>query len=121
MGGGSWSSVSYLASARTRAAAGIDDFHYDSAIRSGKPAAKVNDLLDPTKTAGGGSPFKGKVMREVCITTEHPNPTPIAIGLDVTGSNYAAAKIVHAKLPQLFGVLQRTGGIEDPQIMPAFI
>jgi hypothetical protein len=56
-------------------------------------------------------------MREVTISDEHPNPTPIAIILDVTGSNIAAARAVHAKLPQLFGLLQRKGYVEDPQIL----
>jgi hypothetical protein len=56
-------------------------------------------------------------MREVCITDEHPNPTAIALLLDITGSNSTAARKVHAKLLQMFGVLQRVGGIEDPQLL----
>ena len=43
--------------------------------------ARVNELLDPSVKAGPTSPFAGKVMREVTISDEHPNPTPIAIVL----------------------------------------
>ncbi len=60
-------------------------------------------------------------MREVTISTEHPNPTPVVIVLDVTGSNIRSARVIHAKLPQLLGALQRIGGIEDPQIMMVFV
>jgi hypothetical protein len=98
-------------------AAGIGAFDYSDKVRSGRVEAKVHDLLDPTVKAGDASPFKGTVMRECVITPEHPNPTPIAIMLDVTGSNHKAAHKVHAKLPQLFGLLQRKGLIEDPQIL----
>jgi len=120
MGSGTWSSVSYTAASTARADAGIDDMHYDADYRAGK-VTTVSPVLDPKVKAGTASPFAGTVMREVAITTEHPNPTPIVIALDVTGSNYRGARIVHAKLPQLLGVLQRIGGIEDPQIMLMFI
>lgn len=119
MGSGNWSSVSYSSNASTRAAKGQSTFHYSSQVSSGAVATKVHDLLDPLTRAGDASPFAGKVMREVTISDEHPNPTPIAIVLDVTGSNYEAAKAVHAKLPQLFGLLQRKGYVEDPQILIA--
>lgn len=117
MGGGTWSSVNYSAARSSNIARGVSDFDYSDKISSGKTAAKVHELLDPTVKAGDKSPFAGKVMREVTISDEHPNPTPIAVVLDVTGSNSVAAKKVHAKLPQLFGVLQRKGLIEDPQVM----
>lgn len=116
MGSGTWSSVSYSAAANTRAASGIDDMYYDADYRTGKVTG-VSPVLDPKVKAGGASPFAGTVMREVAISTEHPNPTPIVIALDVTGSNIRGARVVHSKLPQLLGVLQRIGGIEDPQIM----
>ncbi len=119
MGFGGWDAVTYNSTLSSHRAAGISDFHYSDKIRSGKIAAKANDLLDPLVRAGDTSPFAGKVMREVTISDEHPNPTPAAIVLDVTGSNIRAAHVVHSKLPQLFGVLQRVGGIEDPQVLIA--
>jgi hypothetical protein len=120
MGYGSWSAMSYSAASATRAAAGIDDMHYNDDYSKGKVTG-VSPVLDPTSKAGPTSPFAGTVMREVAISTEHPNPTPVAIVLDVTGSNYNSARIIHAKLPQLLGALQRIGGIEDPQIMMCFV
>ncbi|AGM13529.1 hypothetical protein SEA_ERDMANN_264 [Mycobacterium phage Erdmann] len=119
MGSGAWDSYTYTSHLTAKAAAGKSTFDYTDQIRSGQTSAKANSLLDPKVKAGDASPFAGKVMREVVISDEHPNPTPIAIVLDVTGSNYTAAVAVHAKLPQLFGLLQRKGLIEDPQILIA--
>jgi hypothetical protein len=117
MGSGNWDSHTYTANVSAAKAAGKPTFDYDSQIKAGRVAAKAHDLLDPLTKAGDTSPFAGKVMREVTISDEHPNPTPIAIFLDVTASNGEAARAVHAKLPQLFGLLQRKGLIEDPQIL----
>ena len=117
MGSGIWSSVRYTANCSAAAAAGKSTFDYSDRVKSGVIETKVNDLLDPLVKAGDKSAFAGQVMRECVISDEHPNPTPIAIVLDVTGSNHRAAHKVHAKLPQLFGVLQRKGLIEDPQVL----
>lgn len=119
MGSGTWDSTSYTTRMSNYAATGHSTFDYSDQIRAGKIETKVNDLLDPLVKAGDASPFAGKVMREVTISDEHPNPTPIAIVLDVTGSNIHAATTVHSKLPQLFGLLQRKGFVEDPQILIA--
>ncbi len=116
MGGGSWNVGTYHTNAQTRAAAGRSTFDYSDQISSGHVAAVVNALLDPSAKAGPTSPFSGQVMREVVVSDEHPNPTALAVVLDVTGSNIEAAKIVHSKLPQLQGVIQRKGYVEDPQI-----
>lgn len=117
MGSGTWDSSTYTSNVSSRALRGESTFSYSDKVASGAIAAKVNPLLDPAAKAGEKSPFAGKVMREVTISDEHPNPTPIAIVLDVTGSNRTAAHKVHAKLPQLFGLLQRKGLVEDPQIL----
>lgn len=119
MGGNGWEEKEYDRRVAASRAAGRSNFDYHDRVRSGSAPAKANALLNPLIKAGPASPFAGKVMREVCITAEHPNPTPVAIVLDVTGSNIEAARAVHAKLPQLFGVLQRVAGIEDPQILIA--
>jgi len=117
MGGGSWDPFVYSTNAAQARAAGRSAFDYNAQINSGRVAAAANYLLDPLAKAGPTSPFAGRVMREVTVSTEHPNPTPIAVMLDVTGSNYEAAKAVHAKLPQLFGLLQRRRYVNDPQIL----
>jgi hypothetical protein len=117
MGGGNWNSYDYGARVQADKAAGRQTFQHTSLINSGSIAAGAHELLDPKKVATDASPFAGQIMREVCVTDEHPSPTPVAIILDVTASNSAAAKAVHAKLPQLFGALQRIGGISDPQVL----
>lgn len=115
MGGGSWDVGSYKAKVSAAKAAGKSTFDYDSQVRAGK-VSTVSPLLAPTAKAGASSPFAGKVMREVCVTDEHPDPTAILIWLDVTGSNYTAAKRVHAKLPSLQAYLQQGSFCADPQI-----
>ncbi len=116
MGGGSWNVNTHRRTLAANQAAGRSTFDYTDQVRAGT-ATEVNKLVDPKQVAGPASPFAGKVMREVCITDEHPNPTAIAVILDVTGSNIEAAKVTHSKLPQLHGLLQRKGYAEDPQIL----
>lgn len=115
MGGGSWDVGSYTAKVSAAAAAGRSTFDYDDQVRSGA-VTTVNPLLDPTTVAGPTSPFAGRVMREVCVTDEHPDPTAILIWLDVTGSNIDAARLVHGKLPSLQAYLKGGNFCADPQI-----
>lgn len=117
MGGGSWSSHTYDDDAATRAAAGIGAFDYTDRINAGAAPQQVNPLVDPKIVAGPTSPHAGQVMREVMISDEHPDPTAIAVILDVTGSNIDAARVAHSKLPELHGLLQRKGYASDPQIL----
>jgi len=115
MGGGGWDVGSYTRSTAAKKAAGKSTFDYDDQIKAGTATA-VNPLLDPVQKAGAASPFAGTVMREVCVTDEHPDPTAMLIWLDVTGSNYGAAKVVHSKLPKLQAYLQEGNFCNDPQI-----
>lgn len=113
MGYGGWQDDVYQRTTRADRAAGRDTFDY------GKTAKKVHTLLDPKRVASDRSPFAGKVMRECAISDEHPNPTPIVFGLDVTASNKTACYAAYNELPNLFGVLQKC--VPDPQIMMAAI
>ncbi len=115
MGGGSWDVGSYTARVASAKAAGRSTFDYDDQVRAGR-VHTVNPLLDPTTVAGPTSPFAGQVMREVCVTDEHPDPTAMLVWLDVTGSNYDAAKVVHSKLPNLQAYLKDGNFCSDPQI-----
>jgi hypothetical protein len=100
MGGGSWDVGSYTSRVSAARASGKSTFDYDDNVRKGK-ASGVNPLLNPTVKAGAASPFAGKIMREVCVTDEHPDPTAILVLLDVTGSNIEQARVVHTALPRL--------------------
>lgn len=72
----------------------------------------VHELLDPKRLN-----TLGMNVREALDTDEHPATTPIAIIFDVTGSMSGIPRVLQQKLPQLHGLLQRKGYVEDPQIM----
>lgn len=57
-------------------------------------------------------------VREARDNDEHPNSTPIAIGLDVTGSmGYLPAEIIKNGLNELMKKLYASNIIPDPQLM----
>jgi hypothetical protein len=116
MGAGKYSVDSYHSRVAAKAAAGIPTFDHTAAILAGDRDVGVHELLDP-KWVNKQGPHTGKNIREAMIGDDHPNPTAIAVVLDVTGSNFAAATVAHSKLPQLHGLLQRKGYVEDPQIL----
>ncbi len=61
-------------------------------------------------------------MRESRDNDEHPNSTPIAIGVDVTGSmGYLSEEIVKNSLNELMKTLYSSNVIPDPQLMFAAI
>lgn len=58
--------------------------------------------------------------RECFDSAEHPNTTPIVVGLDVTGSmGYLAVEIATGALNELITKLYSTGSVEDPALMCA--
>lgn len=61
-------------------------------------------------------------MRESRDNDEHPNSTPIAIGVDVTGSmGYLSEEIIKNSLNELMKKLYASNVIPDPQLMFAAI
>ena len=61
-------------------------------------------------------------MREARDNDEHPNSTPIAIGLDVTGSmGYLPTEIIKEHLNEFMKKLYASDTIKDPQLMFAAI
>lgn len=116
MGGGNWTTNVYQAKVSAARAAGKSTFDHTDQIRAGRRRAAVHELLDPLWENRNG-PHTGQNIREAMASDDHPNPTPIAIVLDVTGSNYRAAVASHAKLPRLHGLLKRKSYVEDPQIL----
>jgi hypothetical protein len=60
----------------------------------------------------------GLQLRESIISDENPNPTPIILGLDVTGSMGAVAEqIAKIELPKLMTQIHETGVVSDPHVM----
>lgn len=58
--------------------------------------------------------------RECFDSDDHPNSTPIVVGLDVTGSmGYLAVKVATEALNELIMKLYSTNAIEDPALMCA--
>jgi hypothetical protein len=108
MGGGSWSSNNYVRASRTRKASGIDDFDYDTQVRSGK-VETVHEDLDPTKMVNH--------IRESRDSDEHPESLPIAVIFDVTGSMGSIPRILQEKLPRLMDVVIDKAKVEHPQVL----
>ena len=117
MGGGRWTTDTYAAKNTAKRSAGYSTaFTHTEDIRAGKKAAGAHESLDPKLTNKAGE-HEGKNIREAMDSDEHPTSTPIAVLFDVTGSMGGIPKVLQTKLPNLHGLLQRKGYVEDPQIM----
>ena len=83
--------------------------------------AKANNLFKNREMLDKFNPkFIG--MREARDSDEHPNSTPIAIGVDVTGSmGYLSEEIVKNSLNELMKKLYASNVIPDPQLMFAAV
>lgn len=114
MGGGNWDVGTYDVNTDAARAAGRSTFSYtdDTLRRVPRDRWTVHELLDPKKFN-----TLGTNVREALDSAEHPMTTPIAIIFDVTGSMRGVPRVLQQKLPQLHGVLQRKGYVEDPQIL----
>ena len=108
MGHGAWDDNAYRAAATFRRATGAADFAYSAGMRT-RPASqwKADPALDP----------RGVTVRESRDGADHPHSTPIVVLFDVTGSMGVVPQIMQRRLAELFGLLQRKGYVQDPQIM----
>lgn len=106
MGGGSWDTGSYSKAKTTRAAKGVDDFHYSNTAR------KTHTNLDPKRI--NGKPFGKLESRD---SDEHPESVPVLVCFDVTGSNYERAKDAQKRLPNLMELLGKY--LQHPQVAVA--
>ena len=87
MGGGSWTTCSYVThSTTTRGFASMDAFN-NASTQELYRSKKLDKMLDPKN-----------VIRECCDSEEHPNTKPVILGLDVTGSMGSAAEAVAKQL-----------------------
>lgn len=108
MGHGAWDDDAYRAAATFRRATGAADFAYSAGMRA-RPASqwRADPALDPRDVA----------VRESRDSDDHPASTPIVVLFDVTGSMGVVPQVMQRRLAELFGLLQRKGYVQDPQIM----
>ena len=109
MGYGSYSAATYSSNIGAKIASGTT-FAYDTKVRS-TGTYKAHDILDPKKLNKAGVN-----IREARDSADHPNTTPVSIGLDVTGSMASTPRIVQQSLSKLFGLLVRKGYCQDPTL-----
>lgn len=112
MGNARWSDDSYrsLAASTGRATASKADLFSKS--------NRVDEKLDPRNVKVGKGERKGLQLRESIISEENPNPTPIILALDVTGSmGDVAAQIARDELPRLMTEIHSKGVVSDPHVM----
>ena len=101
MGSGSWTSK---------------DWSTYTASRGYTSTSSAKDLYKSTSMKDAFNP-KGVKFRESCDSAEHPNSTPIIIGLDVTGSMSSVLETVSKRLGDTITEIMKRNPIEDPQIM----
>lgn len=101
MGTGAWSSRDWDKYAKAR---GFTD---RSTARDMYRAVTVNPLMEPRNVA----------FREARDSAEHPNSTPVILGLDVTGSMGGVLETISKKLNVLITEIYSRRPIVDPQIM----
>lgn len=109
MGYTTYSDVAYSTRSAAKMDAGIPTFDYDDTLRRTVPrsAWKAHETLDP----------KGVKVRESRDSDAHPTAKPIVVFLDVTGSMGPVVHAIHAKLPELYGVLMRGAYVDHPAIL----
>lgn len=80
--------------------------------------SRIDEKLHPKNVKVGKGERKGLQLRESIISEENPNPTPIILALDVTGSmGEVAAQIARDELPRLMTEIHSTEVVTDPHVM----
>jgi hypothetical protein len=114
MGFGGWSSSVYASTTGAKKASGTT-FGHTTSTRTKVAAggrATVHETLDPKALNAAR-----ENIRESRDNTEHPTSTPLAVVFDETGSMQHVPGILQDKLTGLYGLLQRKGYVEHPQIL----
>ena len=93
-----------------------------SKLKSSRQLSNTNSVGEVFKRKSCDPRFDPRFIgtRECFDSDDHPNSTPIVVGLDVTGSmGYLAVKVATEALNELIMKLYSTGSIEDPALMCA--
>lgn len=110
MGNARWDDRAYQTYASTT--------NYRSASRDQVFSHRVDEKLDPRNVKVGKGDRKGLQLRESIISEANPDPTPIILGLDVTGSmGEVAEQIAKNELPKLMTAIHEKGVVSDPHVM----
>lgn len=110
MGNARWDAGSYESYARST--------NYRTKSAAEVFSHSVSEKLDPRNVKVGKGERKGLQLRESIISDANPNPTPIILGLDVTGSmGEIAHQIATDELPKLMTEIHSTGVVTDPHVM----
>lgn len=92
------------------------DWSSYKASRGYTSASTVSDMYKASTVKTEMEPY-GITYRESCDSEEHPNSTPIILGLDVTGSMGSVLETVSKKLNTLIMEIYDREPVKDPQIM----
>lgn len=110
MGASRWSDDDYVSYAATTS--------YVTKSRQELFKSFLDEKLDPRNVKVGKGPRKGLQLRESIISEPNPNPTPIILALDVTGSMGAVAqRIAQIELPKVMTQIHETRVVSDPHVM----
>ena len=78
----------------------------------------VDEKLDPRNVKVGKGERVGLQLRESIISDANPQPTPIILGLDVTGSmRDVVHQIATDELPEIMTEIHARGVVSDPHVM----
>ena len=87
-----------------------------SSFSTSRVAGKGTSGIYTSKTID--SKFDPKnVVRESCDSDDHPNSTPIILGLDVTGSMSSILGVMAEKMGLVMGEIYKRNPVPDPQIL----
>lgn len=91
-------------------------------LKSSRQLSNTQSVNEVFKNTQCNPKFDPKFIgtRECFDSDDHPNTTPIVVGLDVTGSmGYLAVEVATKALNELIMKLYSTGAVEDPALMCA--
>ena len=110
MGYARWSSADYTTYATTTG--------YRTASRDEVFSHRINEKLDPRNVKVGKGERVGLQLRESIISEQNPDPTPIILGLDVTGSmRDVVEQIAKDELPKMMTEIHARNIVSDPHVM----